>query len=193
MALTYSARPPVAEQLRLPVGRTAAGASNETVDGLVAALDDIAEQRQLRRISREASLVLVREVFTGELEETRCAVARTSASLLHVLEVFTADPSPSVRAASAYNKNAIDQRIQLRLAADATPMVVLSLLDAVSPGWETVEWLATHSPFEVVRLDLATRRLTRPLLLRLAADASPAVAAAARANLAGSRRLQSVA
>lgn len=190
---TYTHHTPAAQQ-RLPIPTAIVRQGDDhAVEQLRTGLDAIAAERQLAKIDRASSLALVEAAFTAELEPTRRQIARTSNSLLHVLEVFSADRSPSVRAACAHNRNAIDRRIQLRLAADPSPLVVLSLIDGSPLGWDAAEWLVTNSPFELVRYELAQRRLERSLLRTLPSDQSPLVANAARNRLSESRTLRSAA
>ncbi|HQF94100.1 MAG TPA: hypothetical protein PLS46_08070 [Microthrixaceae bacterium] len=70
---------------------------------------------------------------------------------------------------------------------------MLSLIDGSPLGWDAAEWLVTNSPFELVRYELAQRRLERSLLRTLASDQSPLVANAARNRLSESRTLRSAA
>ncbi len=104
------------------------------------------------------------------------------ASLTDV-RAFTIDPDVKVRIAAAASRWNWDLRVQLALAADDDERVVLALLDHVDPYREVCE-LIVEGPHVAARRMLAGRNLLTELLERLADDADPPTAEAARRTLA---------
>lgn len=146
--------------------------------------DHVATARQRRQVSRADSLEHIADIFESLDLETRIAVAVSSISVLHVVEVFAQDRSAVVRAACARNRNSIDVRLQWQLVRDDDPMVVLALLEAADLDAGIVEWLIDEYEWDVARYRLAGKPLARRFLERLAADPSPRVATLAAERIA---------